>query len=74
MKITVTAAALPASVKGFSAWDKQGDRYIVMINADMPQEQQEETLGHELRHIENNDHQRLRVNVDLLENERHRTA
>lgn len=55
MRATIIKAPLPASVRGFCAWDKQGCRYIIMVNATMTQDQQRATLKHELQHIKNND-------------------
>lgn len=74
-KLCITTAALPASVKGVSAWDRKENRYIVMINNNITQEEQQEALKHEIRHIENNDHKKptgTNVNVIEIENRKAR--
>ncbi len=50
--------SLPATIKGLTVQDEAGD-YNVYINSRLTHEANQQTLQHELRHISNNDFQKL---------------
>ena len=59
---------LPHSIHGFSRHNVDGS-YTVILNARDSYTMQEWTKRHELKHIENEDHDGV-VSVDMLEQER----
>ncbi|MGN0989452.1 MAG: ImmA/IrrE family metallo-endopeptidase [Eubacteriales bacterium] len=63
--IFVRLAGFPATVKGVTVVDDNGD-YNIFINQNMAQSQQKLTLCHELTHIRRNDFDSL-DDIDELE-------
>lgn len=65
-----TTEELPMKQHGIVAMDANGD-YIVVINAKLSPEKQQEALEHELSHIQHGDlAQRHRIPAHIIEAER----
>lgn len=62
-------AELPRSVPGMSTRD--GDTFIVVVNAAADPDQQQAAFVHELLHIWHHDHDKTGDALDQLEAERH---
>lgn len=62
---------LPQTIHGVCA--KESDnQYIIIINADMSDEQQAESLQHEILHIKRKDFDRTDITVEQIEINAHR--
>jgi len=67
--IGVYIVDLPHNIRGFTRKNEDGS-YTILINARLNSEMQITTYDHEIKHIDNEDYNKVRE-VDCLEYERH---
>lgn len=74
VKLRITKVDFPEGIHGASMPGSKGDSYIIAVNANDPQERQEEAFLHEMRHIFNRDHDHKGRGVSAVEELRHRSG
>ena len=62
---------MPLTVHGVSAVTGGGNSYLILINSEIPEAEQQRAFLHEMRHIYNGDHENPAADINELERRAH---